>query len=105
MTKLYVSEKSVINSKYLTSLQARLVTSRGSTNLTTSPQSTSTGCLKIYEFRIESVVGDHFSSPNMEIKINRSQGALFEVRFLQIQAEKFSVYCYLWSRWLWKIIT
>jgi hypothetical protein len=30
-----------------------------------------TGCLKIREFRIQSVVGDHFSSPNMEIKKNR----------------------------------
>jgi hypothetical protein len=29
---------------------------------------TYTGCLKIREFRIQSVVGDHFSSPNMEIK-------------------------------------
>jgi hypothetical protein len=29
-------------------------------------------------------------------KIHWSEGALFEVRFLQIQAEKFSVYCYLW---------
>jgi hypothetical protein len=27
-----------------------------------------------------------------------SEGALFELRFLQIQAEKFSVYCYLWCR-------
>jgi hypothetical protein len=27
-----------------------------------------TECLKIREFRIQSVVGDHFSSPNMEIK-------------------------------------
>jgi hypothetical protein len=27
-----------------------------------------TGCLKICEFRIQSVVGDYFSSPNMEIK-------------------------------------
>jgi hypothetical protein len=27
-----------------------------------------TGCLKICEFRIQSVVGDHFSSPNMETK-------------------------------------
>jgi hypothetical protein len=27
-----------------------------------------TGCLKIREFRIQSVVGDHFSSPNIEIK-------------------------------------
>jgi hypothetical protein len=27
-----------------------------------------TGCLKIRKFRIQSVVGDHFSSPNMEIK-------------------------------------
>jgi hypothetical protein len=27
-----------------------------------------TGCLKIREFRIQSVVGDHFSSPNMEKK-------------------------------------
>jgi hypothetical protein len=26
-----------------------------------------TGCLKIREFRIQGVVGDHFSSPNMEI--------------------------------------
>jgi hypothetical protein len=25
-------------------------------------------CLKIGEFQIQSVVGDHFSSPNMEIK-------------------------------------
>jgi hypothetical protein len=65
-----------------------------------------TECLKIREFRIQSVVGDHFSSPNMEIKksgtpptkIHWSEGALFEVRFLQIQAQKFSVYCYLWSR-------
>jgi hypothetical protein len=30
-----------------------------------------TGCLKIREFQIQSVVGDHFSSPNMEIKKNR----------------------------------
>jgi hypothetical protein len=30
-----------------------------------------TWCLKISEFRIQSVVGDHFSSPNMEIKKNR----------------------------------
>jgi hypothetical protein len=53
-----------------------------------------TGCLKICEFRIQSVVGDHFSSPNMETKkkiwtpptkIHWSEGALFEVRFLQIQ--------------------
>jgi hypothetical protein len=65
-----------------------------------------TGCLKIRELRIQSVVGDHFSSPNMEIKKNRdsstkihwSEGALFELRFLQIQAEKSSVYCYLWCR-------
>jgi hypothetical protein len=64
-----------------------------------------TGCLKIREFRIQSVVGDHCSSPNMEIKkksalprqlkIHWSEGALFELRFLQIWAEKFSVYCYL----------
>jgi hypothetical protein len=27
-----------------------------------------TGCLKIREFRRQSVVGDHFTSPNMEIK-------------------------------------
>jgi hypothetical protein len=27
-----------------------------------------------------------------------SEGVLFEVRFLQIQVEKFSVYCYLWCR-------
>jgi hypothetical protein len=48
-----------------------------------------------------------FSEANMEIKQNRdsphtkihwSEGVLFEVRFLQIQAEKFSVYCYLWCR-------
>jgi hypothetical protein len=65
------------------------------------------GCLKIREFRIQSAVWDHFSSPNMEIKkkigtpptkIHWSEGVLFEVRFLQIQAEKFSVYCYLWCR-------
>jgi hypothetical protein len=31
-----------------------------------------TGCLKIHEFRIQSVVGDHFSSPNMEIKKKKS---------------------------------
>jgi hypothetical protein len=31
-------------------------------------------------------------------KIHWSEGALFELRFLQIQAEKFSVYCYLWCR-------
>jgi hypothetical protein len=31
-----------------------------------------TGCIKIREFRILSVVGDHFSSPNMEIKKNRN---------------------------------
>jgi hypothetical protein len=50
--------------------------------------------------RIPSVVGDYFSTPNMEIKkkigtpptkIHWSEGALFELRFLQIQAEKFSV--------------
>jgi hypothetical protein len=29
-----------------------------------------TGCLKIRDFQIQSVVGDHFSSPNMEIKKN-----------------------------------
>jgi hypothetical protein len=59
---------------------------------------TYTGCLKIREFRIHSVVGDHFSSPNMEkkigtppIKIHWSIGALFELRFL-----KSSVY--LWCR-------
>jgi hypothetical protein len=49
---------------------------------------------------IPSVVGDYFSTPNMEIKkkigtpptkIHWSEGALFELRFLQIQAEKFSV--------------
>jgi hypothetical protein len=64
------------------------------------------GCLKFREFRIQSVVGDHFRGPNMEIKkkkirtpptkIHWSESALFELRFLQIQAEKFSVYCYLW---------
>jgi hypothetical protein len=62
-------------------------------------------CFNIREFQIQSIVGDHFSSPNMEIKnksglphkdkLVRSEGALFEMRFLQIQAEKFSVYCYL----------
>jgi hypothetical protein len=31
-------------------------------------------------------------------KIHWSEGALLEVRFLQIQAEKFSAYCYLWCR-------
>jgi hypothetical protein len=30
-----------------------------------------TGCPKIREFRIQSVVRNHFSSPNMEIKKNR----------------------------------
>jgi hypothetical protein len=30
-----------------------------------------TGCLKIREFRIQSVVGDHLSSANMEIKKSR----------------------------------
>jgi hypothetical protein len=29
-----------------------------------------TGCLKIRDFQIQSVVGDHFSSPNVEIKKN-----------------------------------
>jgi hypothetical protein len=64
------------------------------------------GCLKIHEIRIQSVVGDHFSRPNMDIKkirtfptkIHWSEGALFELRFLQIPAEKFSVYCSLWCR-------
>jgi hypothetical protein len=51
-----------------------------------------TGCLKIREFRIQSVVGDHISSLNMEIKkkigtpptkIHWSEGALFELRFLK----------------------
>jgi hypothetical protein len=44
-------------------------------NLTYSQDITSeynnTRCLKIREFQIQSVVGDHFSSPNMEIKKNR----------------------------------
>jgi hypothetical protein len=52
-----------------------------------------TGCLKIREFRIQSVVGDHFSSPNMEIKKNRdsptkihwSEGALFEVLYFGVK--------------------
>jgi hypothetical protein len=65
-----------------------------------------TGCLKIRELRMQSVVGNHFSSPNMEkkkigttpTKIHWFEGALLEVRFFQIQAEKFSVYCYLWCR-------
>jgi hypothetical protein len=30
-----------------------------------------TGCLKIREFRIQRVVRDHFSSPNIEIIKNR----------------------------------
>jgi hypothetical protein len=55
---------------------------------------THTGCLKIHEFRIQSIVGNHFSSQNMEIKKNRdsptkihwSEGPLFEVRFLQMEA-------------------
>jgi hypothetical protein len=36
-----------------------------------------------------------------------SEGALFELRFLQIQAEKFSVYCYygIEKYMVWKIIT
>jgi hypothetical protein len=60
-------------------------------------------CLKIREFQIQSVIRDHFNNPNMEIKkksgppltkIHWSEGALFEVRFFQIQPEKFSVYCY-----------
>jgi hypothetical protein len=29
-----------------------------------------TGCLKIREFQIQSVLGDHFSSPNIEKKKN-----------------------------------
>jgi hypothetical protein len=63
-----------------------------------------TGCLKISEFGIQSVVGEYFSSPNMEkigtppTKIHWSEGALFELRFIQIPAEKFNVYCYLWCR-------
>jgi hypothetical protein len=32
----------------------------------------STGCPKIRKFRIQSVVGDHFSRPNMEIKKKKS---------------------------------
>jgi hypothetical protein len=52
-----------------------------------------------------SVVGDHLVVQIWKFKkkigtpptkIHWSEGALFEVRFLQIQAEKFSVYCYLW---------
>jgi hypothetical protein len=31
-------------------------------------------------------------------KIHWFEGALFELRFFQIQAENFSVYCYLWRR-------
>jgi hypothetical protein len=66
-----------------------------------------TGCLKIREFRIRSVVGGHFSSPNREIKkkigtpptkIHWPEGPLFALRFLQIQAEKFSVYYLLLYR-------
>jgi hypothetical protein len=30
-----------------------------------------TGCLKIRKFRIQSVVGNYFSSPHMEIKKNQ----------------------------------
>jgi hypothetical protein len=33
-------------------------------------------------------------------KIHWSEGALFELPFLQIQAEKFCAYCYLWCRLL-----
>jgi hypothetical protein len=43
-------------------------------------------CLKIREFRIQSV--DHFSVQIWKLK----------KCFLQIQAEKFSVYCYSWCR-------
>jgi hypothetical protein len=38
-------------------------------------------------------------------KIHWSEGALFEVRFLQIQAEKFSVYCFYGVDYCGKIIT
>jgi hypothetical protein len=62
-----------------------------------------TGCLKNREFRIQSVVGDHFSSPNMEkkigtpaTKIHWSEGAVIEVRFLQIQAEKCLLLFMVW---------
>jgi hypothetical protein len=56
-----------------------------------------TGCLKIREFRIQSVVGNQSSSPNMEIK-KKNRDSPHKDTFLQIQAEKFSVYCYLWCR-------
>jgi hypothetical protein len=38
----------------------------------TRPQTT--GCLKIREFRIQSVVGDHFSNPNIEKKKKKKTG-------------------------------
>jgi hypothetical protein len=56
-----------------------------------------TGCLKIREFRIQSVVGDHFNSPNMEIKkkigtpptkIFLSECALFFVIFFLIKRHR-----------------
>jgi hypothetical protein len=42
-----------------------------------------TGCVKIREFRIQSVVGDHFSSPNMEKNRN-----------ISLKVHSFSIYCY-----------
>jgi hypothetical protein len=47
-------------------------------------------CPQIREFRIQSVVGDHFSSPNMEkkigtppTKIHWSEGAHFDLVFFK----------------------
>jgi hypothetical protein len=40
------------------------------------------GCLKIREFRIQSIVGDHFSSPNMEIK---TKSGLLPQRYIDLK--------------------
>jgi hypothetical protein len=65
-----------------------------------------TGCLKIRKFRIEGVVGGTSVVQTWKLKkigtpptkIHWSEDAVFEVRFLHKQVEKFSVYCYLWCR-------
>jgi hypothetical protein len=49
-----------------------------------------TECLKIRQFR--------FQIGTPPTKKHWSEGALFELRFLQIQAEKFNVYFLLWCR-------
>jgi hypothetical protein len=62
------------------------VLQRNITHFNKKPDMIYTGCLKIRQFRIQSVVGDHFSSPNMEIEkigtpptnIHWSEGALLE---------------------------